>query len=266
MRLDEFWKLRAEMSPRIFVGYRWRRPSEAWTANLDPLREDQEAVEMSARIPTKITRQDAVRLQQRLAPLVDTTSPLPANLPVIVGCDATYLQGKTIAAAVSIASPSLSVEHSKVVTGKITFPYIPGLLAFREGPAVLGAIRALKLERFVCMVDGHGLAHPRRFGLACFVGLALDQPTIGVAKSLLYGMVEENRVVDTDGATIAELITLPMSGKRIYVSVGHKISLADAVGVVKRCLTPQGPLPIRLAHEEVTRRKWRIKRSNQASS
>ena len=233
---------------------------------MDPLLEDQEAVEMSVRVPTKITPQDAVRLQQRLAPLVDTTSPLPANLQAIVGCDATYLHGRTIAAAVSVASASLSVEQSKVVTEKTTFPYVPGLLAFREGPAVLRAVRALNLGRFVCMVDGHGLAHPRKFGLACFVGLALNQPTIGVAKSLLYGTVDENRVVDTDGATIAELITLPRSGKRIYVSVGHKISLADAVGVVKRCLMAQGPLPIRLAHEEVSRRKWRIKRLNQASS
>jgi len=233
---------------------------------LDPLLEDQEAVEMSVRIPTKIKPQDAVRLQQRLAPLVDTTSPLPANLPVIVGCDATYLQERTVAAAVSVASADLSVEHSKVVTGKTTYPYVPGLLAFREGPAVLRAVRALNLERFVCMVDGHGLAHPRRFGLACFVGLVLDQPTIGVAKSLLYGTVKENSVFDRDGAIIAELITLPHSRKRIYVSVGHKISLADAVGLVKRCLTPQGPLPIRLAHEEVTRKKWQIKRLNQVSS
>jgi deoxyribonuclease V len=221
---------------------------------------------MRIRIPTPITPQEALRLQQRLAPLVDKTSQLPEDLSTVVGCDATYVHGKTIAAAVSVSRDTLSVQRSKVIRGQTTFPYIPGLLAFREGSAVIRAIRALRQASYVCMVDGHGLAHPRKFGLACFVGLVLDRPTIGVAKSLLYGSVREDRVVDEHGSTIAELITLPHSGKTIYVSVGHKISLNDAVRLVKHCLTPQGPLPIRLAHEEVTKRKWEIKRSNRTSS
>jgi deoxyribonuclease V len=237
-----------------------------WTANSDPRPKDQRAAEMRIRIPTQITPQEAIRVQQRLAPLVDKTTPLPENLSAIVGCDASYVHETTVAAAVSLTRDDLSVQRSKVITSPTTFPYIPGLLAFREGSAVIRAIRAMRQASYVCMVDGHGLAHPRRFGLACFVGLVLDQPTIGVAKSLLYGSVRDGRVVDANGSTIAELITLPGSGKTIYVSVGHKISLNDAVGLVKRCLTPQGPLPIRLAHEEVTKRKWQIKRSKQASS
>ena len=238
-----------------------------WTANSDPKLKDQKAAEMQASIPTRITPTQAIRLQQRLAPLVDQTSPLPENLAALVGCDAAYLNGTTLAAAVSVRYDNLSVQRIKVIAGRTTFPYVPGLLAFREGPALLRAIRVLRRSLYVCMVDGHGLSHPRRFGLACFIGLALNQPTIGVAKSLLCGSVDGNRVLDaSDGSTIAELITLPGSGKTIYVSVGHKISLNDAVGVVRRCLTPHGPLPIRLAHEEVTRRRWKIKRSNQASS
>ena len=214
---------------------------------------------MRASIPTRISPEEAIRLQQRLAPLVDQVSRLPENLSAIVGCDAAYLNGTTMAAAVSVGYNNLSVQRIKVVTGKTVFPYVPGLLAFREGPAVLRAIRALRPSSYVCMVDGHGLAHPRRFGLACFIGLVLDQPTIGVAKSLLFGSVDGNRVVDvSDGSTIAELITLPGSGRRIYVSVGHKISLKDAVRIVKRCLTPRGPVPIKLAHEEVTKEKWRM--------
>jgi deoxyribonuclease V len=221
---------------------------------------------MPIRIPTKITPKEAVRLQQRLAPLVKETDELPRNLSSLVGCDATYLNGTTFAAAISVEYENLTVDRVRTIKERITFPYIPGLLAFREGSAVLRAIRALRPRSYVCMVDGHGLAHPRRFGLACFVGLALDRPTIGVAKGLLYGSVKGNSVVDVEGRSIAELITLPGSGKTIYVSVGHKISLKLAVEVVERCLTPQGPLPIRLAHEEVTKRKWQIKRSNQASS
>jgi len=118
---------------------------------------------------------------------------------------------------------------------------------------------------YVCLVDAHGIAHPRRFGLACYVGLALNRPTIGVAKSLLYGQVEGSRVIDReDGRILAELVKTP-GGKTIYVSVGHKISLEDAVLIVKHCMGSGGPVPIRLAHDEVTKRKWRIKNSNQVS-
>jgi len=161
---------------------------------------------------------------------------------------------------------NLNVIRIRTVKEPTRFPYIPGLLAFREGPAVLRAIRELKASSYVCLVDAHGLAHPRRFGLACFVGVALDRPTIGVAKSLLYGSVEGNQVLDEKDHPIAEIIALPGSGKKIYVSVGHKISLKDAVDIVKHCLTPRGPIPINLAHEEVTKRKWATKKSSQASS
>ena len=237
-----------------------------WTANLDPRPKDQRAVEMRISIPTRITPQEAATLQRRLAPEVKENSQLPKEISTIVGCDATYILGMTIAAAVSVDYNTLNVRRIRVVKEKTVFPYVPGLLGFREGPVVLRAIRALKPTSYVCMVDGHGLAHPRRFGLACMVGLILAHPTIGVAKNLLNGSVKEGRVVDEDGRPLAELIALPEGRKTIYVSVGHKISLSDAVEVVKHCLTPRGPLPIRLAHEEVTRRKWQIKRSNPASS
>jgi deoxyribonuclease V len=221
---------------------------------------------MRIRVPAGITSQGAIELQQRLAPLVKETGESPRKIRTIVGCDASYVGTMTFAAAVSLSYDTLAVRRTKVISCETTFPYIPGLLAYREGPAVVRAIRALRHSSYVCMVDGHGLAHPRRFGLACFVGLTLNQPTIGVAKSLLYGSVRDGRVVDEHGSTIAELITLPGGGKTIYVSVGHKICLNDAVGVVRRCLTPQGPLPIRLAHEEVTKRKWQIKKSSRVFS
>jgi len=221
---------------------------------------------MRIRVPRQITPQQAITLQRKLAPLVNDCGDLPSDISTIVGCDATYFNGRTVAAAVSVGYDDLSVRRVKVAEGRTVFPYIPGLLAFREGGAVLRVIRALRLKSYVCLVDGHGLAHPRRFGLACFVGLALDRPTIGVAKSLLCGSVDGSHVVDAAGCAIAEIVPLPRSGKLIYVSVGHKISLRNAVQVVRHCVTPQGPLPIRLAHEEVTKRKWQLKRSNRASS
>ena len=193
-------------------------------------------------------------------------SELPAKITGLVGCDATYINGTTLAAATLVDYEKLKLLNTRVVEEATRFPYIPGLLAFREAPAVLHAIRGLRPKSYVCLVDAHGRAHPRRFGLACFVGLALDKPTIGVAKSLLYGWEEEGTVVDEDGSPLAETIKLPGSEKKIYVSVGHKVSLKDAVRIVKYCLTPHGPAPVRLAHEEVTRRKCLLKKSSPASS
>lgn len=223
------------------------------------------AVEMPIRIPSKITPREAIALQKKLAPLVSDESDLPSKLTHLVGCDATYFHGVTVAAATLVDYMSLRLLRLKTVREATRFPYIPGLLAFREAPAVLRAIQSLRRKSYVCLVDAHGLAHPRRFGLACFIGVALNQPTIGVAKSLLYGRIQGNQVLDKKGAQIAEVLPLPGGGKTIYVSVGHKISLKDAVEVVKRCLIPHGPAPIALAHAEVTKEKWRLKKSNPVS-
>jgi deoxyribonuclease V len=235
------------------------------SVNLDLRVKAPSAVELHIRIPNRISPREAIILQKKLAPLVKEESDLPSSITHLVGCDATYFRGLTLAAATLVDYEKLELLETKSVKEKTRFPYIPGLLAFREAPSVLRAIRALGARSYVCLVDAHGLAHPRRFGLACFVGIALDRPTIGVAKSLLYGQVEGNQVVDKEGRQIAEVVPLPESRKTIYVSVGHKISLRDAVRIVKYCLSKKGPIPISLAHEEVTRRKWRVKKSSRAS-
>jgi len=235
------------------------------SVNLDLRVKVPSAVELRIRIPNRISPREAIILQKKLAPLVKEESDLPSSITHLVGCDATYFRGLTLAAATLVDYEKLELLETKSVKEKTRFPYIPGLLAFREAPSVLRAIRALGARSYVCLVDAHGLAHPRRFGLACFVGIALDRPTIGVAKSLLYGQVEGNQVVDKEGRQIAEVVPLPESRKTIYVSVGHKISLKDSVRIVKYCLSKRGPIPISLAHEEVTRQKWLPKKSSQAS-
>jgi len=235
------------------------------SVNLDLRVKVPSAVELRIRIPNRISPREAIALQKKLAPLVKEESDLPSSITHLVGCDATYIRGLTLAAATLVDYEKLELLETRSVKEKTRFPYIPGLLAFREGPSVLRAIRALGARSYVCLVDAHGLAHPRRFGLACFVGIALDRPTIGVAKSLLYGQVEGNQVVDKEGRQIAEVVPLPESRKTIYVSVGHRISLRDAVRIVKYCLSKKGPIPISLAHEEVTREKWLLKKSSQAS-
>ena len=235
------------------------------SVNLDLRVKAPSAVELHIRIPNRISPREAIILQKKLAPLVKEESDLPSSITHLVGCDATYFRGLTLAAATLVDYEKLELLETKSVKEKTRFPYIPGLLAFREAPSVLRAIRALGARSYVCLVDAHGLAHPRRFGLACFVGIALDRPTIGVAKSLLYGQVEGNQVVDKEGRQIAEVVPLPESRKTIYVSVGHKISLKGAVRIVKYCLSKRGPIPISLAHEEVTREKWLLKKSSRVS-
>jgi deoxyribonuclease V len=217
------------------------------------------------RLPSKITPRQAIAFQKKLAPMVSETSELPSPIESLVGCDATYFRGTTLAVGTLVDYEELHLLKLKLVEEPTRFPYIPGLLAFREAPAILRAVRALRAKRHICLVDAHGLAHPRKFGLACFVGLTLDCPTIGVAKSLLYGAVKGSQVVDKEDHTLAEIVPLPQSGKVLYVSVGHKISLRDAVEVVKHCLTPRGPSPITFAHDEVTKQKWLHKKSNPAS-
>jgi deoxyribonuclease V len=217
-------------------------------------------------IPSDISSLEAIALQKKLAPLVKETNELPSHVDQLVGCDASYFHGTTLAAATSVDYDKLEVRKVKTVKERTRFPYIPGLLAFREGPSVLRAIKPLRAKSYVCLVDAHGLAHPRRFGLACFVGLALDRPTIGVAKSLLYGEVHGDRVLDKGSRQVAEIVSVPGGRKVIYVSVGHKICLKDAVKLVKRTLTPRGPAPISVAHDEVTKQKWLLKKSNPVSS
>jgi len=152
-------------------------------------------------------------------------------------------------------------EAGATVTGGL--PYIPGLLGFREAPALLAALARLPAPPDLLLVDGHGRAHPARCGVACHVGVAADLPTIGVAKSLLVGAVDP--LAEALGATAAirhrgELVGVALRSraraKPIYISVGHRITLDSAVAWVRRCLAGRRlPEPTRLAHDAATRQR-----------
>lgn len=160
--------------------------------------------------------------------------------------------------AVLLNYRSLKVHQVANEVVQVNFPYVPGLLAFREAPGLVMAVRRLSTKPDVCIVDGHGVAHPRRSGLACHVGVSLNLPTVGVAKRKLFGVEKDGVVYDADGNKIAA--TLTSTGKKLYVSVGHKISLREAVRIVKHCITENGLEPIRRAHEEATRTRWQMTR------
>lgn len=159
------------------------------------------------------------------------------------------------------------VVESSLAARPLRFPYVPGLLSFREAPALIAAARKLKIEPDVFMFDGQGLAHPRRFGLACHVGLLIDRPSLGCAKRRLCGtpVPPQAALADTagascplvhDGEVIGRVVRTRVGVKPVFVSIGHRITLAEAVRLTLRCCTKYRlPEPTRLAHQLVTRQR-----------
>lgn len=208
-------------------------------------------------IPRNLTAREAILLQGKLASLVSQQSNLPDRMRYVAGADGAYDNEKASGAAVLIDYDTLEPVEIATANVRVTFPYVPGLLSFREGPVVVRALRKLRHKPDVCIVDGHGLAHPRRFGLACYVGLVTSFPTIGVAKSRLFGTEDGDMLVDSEGSVIARVLRLDK--KSLYVSVGHKISLEDATRIVKHCITRRGLEPALFAHQEAKKLKWSLK-------
>jgi deoxyribonuclease V len=176
----------------------------------------------------------------------------------VAGVDISSTDGRGLArgAVVVLRYPELDIAEVKVARARITFPYIPGLLSFRETPLILAACQELENVPDLVLIDGQGLAHPRRLGLASHVGLFLELPTIGCAKSILcgrHGPLEQEagchaELLDKDEVVGAALRT--KTGVRpVYVSVGHKIDLPAALHWVMECCRGYRlPEPTRLAH------------------
>ena len=196
-------------------------------------------------------------IQQKLAAQVSRSNEITTPR-FIAGVDISREkeQGMATGAVVILQYPELRLIETKVVHGKLDFPYIPGLLSFRESPLTLAACERLSVTPDLILVDGQGIAHPRRMGLASHLGLCLNTPTIGCAKSLLCGSHEklnENpgsyaEVVDKGEIIGAALRTKPGT-KPVYVSIGHKVDLQAAIyWVLECCRGYRIPEPTRLAH------------------
>ncbi|MBT3046622.1 MAG: deoxyribonuclease V [Candidatus Thiodiazotropha sp.] len=192
-----------------------------------------------------LTPSEAVALQKRLRPQVidrDCFGTLHRVAGVDVGFEA---QGSITRAAVSVLSyPDLQPIEASVARLPTTFPYIPGLLSFREVPAILQAISTLRHSPDIFLCDGQGMAHPRRFGIACHLGVYTDTPAVGVAKTRLtgsHGEVPEQKggwvpLIDK-GETIGAVVRTRNRVKPLYISVGHKISLQASIRLVLACTT-----------------------------
>lgn len=200
---------------------------------------------------------EALALQRRLAAQVSRTSEI-STPRFIAGVDISKQKAPGIATGVVVVLnyPELRLVETQVVNGKLDFPYVPGLLSFRESPLTLAACEKLTVTPDLILVDGQGVAHPRRMGLASHLGLFLDTPTIGCAKSLLCGSHETpgvepgsyTEIVDR-GEIIGIALRTKFGVKPIYVSIGHKVDLQSSIyWVLKCCRGHRLPEPTRLAH------------------
>ncbi len=213
----------------------------------------------------------AIELQKSLAGKVRQQR-FDKKPKTIAGIDCAFSNDKKniIACAVVLSSKTFEIIETSYTVQAVNFPYIPGLLSFREAPACLAAIEKLKTMPDCFIVDGQGIAHPRRLGIASHLGLFLDVPTIGCAKSRLIGDFEKPAIkkgstspLMNKGEIIGSVVRTRNNVKPVFVSIGNKCRLSDAIRIVLDCCVKYRlPEPSRLAHQIVTRLKKEVKQIN----
>ena len=205
--------------------------------------------------PWDVTPEEARGIQNKLRELVIRTDEF-GDVRTVAGVDLGFKKNLARASVVVLSFPTLELIDGVSVESTIKFPYIPGLLSFRETPPLLKAFDRLKTEPDLIIADGQGLAHPRRLGIACHLGLILSKPTIGCAKSRLWGKHKEpNRAKGSyeylcdKGKIIGAAVRTRRDTSIVYVSLGHRISLNSAIRLTLRCCkTFRLPETTRYAH------------------
>jgi len=228
---------------------------------------------MIPRLETRwnLTPREAMRLQESLRERVELEDRF-GDIHYVAGADLAFDPETEVAFAGVIVYrfPGLEEVERRMARRKLRFPYVPGLLSFRECPILLAAFARLRTEPDLILIDGHGRAHPRRFGIACHVGILFDKPTIGCAKSRLVGEHQEpgERAGSTaplmlEGERLGVVLRTRDGVRPIYVTTGHRVSLDSAVGLVKQCVEGfRIPKPTREADHYVRdlRRAYQISR------
>lgn len=194
--------------------------------------------------PWEVTSTEAVRIQELLRAKIIPRGRV-GRPRLVAGADAAFdKQSEAVyACVVVLAFPSLEVVETVVHRDRVTFPYIPGLLSFREAPALLNAFLQLRLAPDVVFIDGHGLSHPRSAGLACHIGVSLDCPVIGCAKSVLIGTYQEPKptrgsvssLYSREGRVVGAALRTRDRVRPVFVSIGHKIGLIQAIRLTLQC-------------------------------
>ncbi|MCD6319603.1 MAG: deoxyribonuclease V [Candidatus Desulfofervidaceae bacterium] len=210
-----------------------------------------------------MTYKEAITIQNRLRDKVILIPPSHFSPQLVTGTDISYSRKDNIfyAVVVVLRLSNLELIEKQVIIGQTDFPYIPGLLSFREAPFLIKAVKQLKHMPDVILVDGQGIAHPRRIGLASHLGICLDIPTIGCAKSRLTGTykpvpeeVGSYSLLQEKDETLGLVLRTKKGVKPIFVSPGHLMDAKTAYKIVMRCLKGYRlPEPTRLAHIEANR-------------
>lgn len=212
---------------------------------------------------------EAIALQRELASRVILTDALPGEVTRIAGVDMAINEnnGMARAAVVLLSYPELEMLEQHVYEEPLRMPYIPGLLSFREIPCIIGAFDRLREQPQLVMVDGQGIAHPRRLGIAAHLGLWLDLPTIGCAKSILRGHYDEQALGEEAGAwepliykneTLGAAVRTRSHVKPMIISQGHRVSLDTSIRYVLACSKGYRlPEPTRQADKLSKNNDWR---------
>jgi deoxyribonuclease V len=205
-----------------------------------------------------ISVQEAENVQRELSKLVSLVDGF-SDIRLIAGADVSASAGSPEGhAAVAVLSfDDLELVEFRCASKELTWPYVPGFLSFRETPVILAALEQVQSNVDIVIVDGQGIAHPRRFGIASHLGILLDMPTIGCAKSVLYGTYSEpgpnkgdvSKLVDSNGVQIGNVVRTRAGVRPVFISPGHKVSFESAVKIVLDSTRDYRlPEPIRMAH------------------
>ncbi len=213
-----------------------------------------------------LSPQEAIKLQEELKEKIILKKGF-SKIKRIAGADISFSKksNRAYAAVIVFSFPELEILEEEYTIGNLSFPYIPGLLTFREGPLLIETFKKIKIEPDVIIFDGQGIAHPKRLGLATHMGILLDKPTIGCAKSKLIGTYQEPErekgsysLLKDDGEIIGAVLRTKEDVSPVFVSPGHKIDLKSSIEIVLECLRGYRlPEPTRQAHLLVN--KLRIK-------
>ena len=198
-------------------------------------------------------------IQEDLSKKVITKDDFTKPIRNVCGVDVSYRNDIGYCSAVILRKDTGEVLESVNVKCKVNYPYIPGLFLLREYEPILTALSMLSEEYDVLLVDGHGQLHPEKCGLACNIGITASKPTIGVAKSLLCGIIKDSHSIELDGQILGRVVKKTL-GKPVYVSVGNKISLKTAEKLVRELIADgqHVPQPLLIAH--INSRKFANKR------
>jgi deoxyribonuclease V len=191
---------------------------------------------------------DAIELQKEIAKKIIAEDTLHKEIEYICGIDVSYKKNVAYCSAAIIKKNTLELIESVDSKSVVMHPYIPGLFILRESKPILTTLKLLKNDFDLLLIDGHGLLHPRKCGLASYIGVLVDKPTIGVAKSLLCGSIMEDQFIEYDDTVLG--FRIKKEGKKqIYVSIGHKISLSAAIQIIKKLTKKEEwiPEPLRIA-------------------